>query len=430
MRPNYRTLVQLSVFAVATLTRGSFAGMPPLERSVSPSRQFIIYGADARVRGAVSELAERTKSDLLAVLHQRDAWSTPVLINLQLPEATRPELPPTAFHVSQTGFALKLQLDLMLGPDLDVTAMERELLRALLVEMIYRNQPNVAPGTVLAEPPPWLVEGLLAAAPAQDRAALVEALLSSGKPASLQQFLQQNPALLDSPARTLYRAYSLALVQFLFSSDDGAARLGRYIANLTHSSNDPVADLEAQFPALGDEPEKMWRAQLTHVCAIEGPRLFNFAQTERWLVDVLQGNGGSATEAQLTQFAQKKKISAADLAALTTLRRNLLELTLHANPLLRPIVQEYEQITVLLLAGKSHDIGQHLARLKSTRARLSARMRDIDDYMNWFEATRSQTKSGVFVDYLRTATKPGLPEHRRRDPLSIYLDALEQQTEN
>src|ERR671937_2570421 len=99
MRPNYRTLVQLSVFAVATLPRGSFAGMPPLERSVSPSRQFIIYGADARVRGAVSELAERTKSDLLALLHQRDGWTTPVLLNLQTPQPTRPELPPAAFHV-------------------------------------------------------------------------------------------------------------------------------------------------------------------------------------------------------------------------------------------------------------------------------------------------------------------------------------------
>jgi hypothetical protein len=406
------------------------ASAAPLERSVSPSRQFIVYGADARVRGAISELAERTKSDLLALLHQRDGWTTPVLINLQSPQATRPELPPAALHVSQTGFGLKLQLDLILGSGLDVTAMERELLRALLVEMIYRNQPNVAPGTPLVEPPPWLVAGLLAAAPGEDRSALVDALLTSAASIPLQQFLQQNPALLDSPARTLYRAYSLALVQLLLASDDGTARLGRYIANLTHSSNDPLADLRAQFPALREEPEQRWRAHLAHVCAVENPRLFSFARTERRLAEVLNGTNGSASEVQLAQFAQKKKIFGAEKAALTILRRNLLELTLHANPLLRPIVQEYEQITVLLLTGKHRDIAQRLSRLKSTRTRLAVRMRDIDDYMNWFEATQSQMTSGVFADYLRAATKQTLPKHRRHDPISAYLDALEQQTSN
>jgi hypothetical protein len=402
----------------------------PLERSVSPSRQFIIYGADPRVRGAVSELAERTKSDLLALLHQRDGWITPVLINLQSPQTTRPELPAAALRVSQTGFGLKLQLDLMLSADVDVTAIERELLRALLVEMTYRNQPNATPGTVLAEPPPWLADGLLTAAPGQDRAALIETLLSSGRPISLQQFLQQDPALLDSPARTLYRAYSLALVQLLLASDDGAARLARYIANLTHAFNDPLADLKSQFPAVANEPEKTWRAHLAQLCAVEGPRLFSFAQTQQRLEQLLNGNSGPATEAQLAHFAQKKKVSSSDKLALMALRQSLLELTLHANPLLRPIVQEYQQITVLLLTGKRRDVGQRLVRLKATRTRLAARMRDVDDYMNWFEATQSQTKSGVFVDYLRTAIKPPGHQHRRHDPLSIYLDALEQQTSN
>ncbi|HET9418893.1 MAG TPA: hypothetical protein VFO30_06090 [Chthoniobacterales bacterium] len=414
---------------ISTLLLCRVASGAPVERTVSPSRQFIIYGADARVRGAISELAERTKKDLLALLHQTDGWIMPVLINLQLPQTTRAELPAAAFHVSQTGFGLKLQLDLMLASNVDVTTVERELLRALVVEMIYRNQPNVAPGTVLAQPPPWLLEGILAAAPGQDRAPLVEALLSSREPISLQQFLQQNPALLDSPARMLYRAYSLALVQLLLASDDGTARLSGFVANLTHASNDPLADLKARFPALGDEPEKTWRAHLARVCAVEGPRLFSFAQTQRGLEELLQGNGGSATETQLAQFSQKK-ISAADKAALAALRQNLLELTVHANPLLRPVVQEYEQITVLLLTGKHRGIAQRLAQLKSMRTRLAARMRNIDDYMNWFEATQSQTKSGVFVDYLRTATKPGTPEPRRRDPLSIYLDAVEQQTQN
>ena len=46
------------------------------ERSVSTSHQFIIYGGDVTLRGAVSELAEQTKGNLLALLRQRNRWKT------------------------------------------------------------------------------------------------------------------------------------------------------------------------------------------------------------------------------------------------------------------------------------------------------------------------------------------------------------------
>ena len=87
----------------------------PTEHSVSPSRQFIIYGADATVRGAVSDLAERTKADFLVLLRQRDNWTVPIVVNLQLQQANLPEVPPADLRFSQTGFGLKLQLDLTLS---------------------------------------------------------------------------------------------------------------------------------------------------------------------------------------------------------------------------------------------------------------------------------------------------------------------------
>jgi hypothetical protein len=57
-------------------------------------------------------------------------------------------------------------------------------------------------------------------------------------------------------------------------------------------------------------------------------------------------------------------------------------------------------------------------------------MGEIDDYMNWFEATQMQRQSGVFNDYLKAATQSEVPPPRRRDPLSIYLDALADHFEN
>src|SRR5580704_2947275 len=72
----------------------------------------------------------------------------------------------------------------------------------------------------------------------------------------------------------------------------------------------------------------------------------------------------------------------------------------------------------------------HLARLQTTRARLATRMSEIDDYMNWFEATQSRTKSGEFAEYLKAAQEQNEARPRRRDALSVCLDALEEQFRN
>ena len=97
------------VLFVGICLQGDYAAQP--ERSTSPSRQFVIYGVDAKVRGAVSSLAEQTKANLLALLRQRDDWKTPVVVNLQSQQANLPEVPPADLRFSQTGFGIKLQLD-------------------------------------------------------------------------------------------------------------------------------------------------------------------------------------------------------------------------------------------------------------------------------------------------------------------------------
>ena len=134
----------------------------PLERSVSPSRQFILYGLTLPLRGAMGALAEKTKSSLLAILQKRDQWKTPIILNLQPAQANVPDIPAAQLHVSQTGMGLKIQLDLTIAAKVDTQAIQRELLRALLVELIYRERPDVPAGTMYAEAPPWLIEGVLA----------------------------------------------------------------------------------------------------------------------------------------------------------------------------------------------------------------------------------------------------------------------------
>jgi len=50
--------------------------------------------------------------------------------------------------------------------------------------------------------------------------------------------------------------------------------------------------------------------------------------------------------------------------------------------------------------------------------------------MNWFEATQPKTKSGAFAEYLKAAQEQNEARPRRRDALSVYLDALEEQFQN
>src|SRR6267378_1695216 len=257
------------------------------EHSVSPSRQFVIYGADATLRGAISELAEQTKTNPLALLRQRDGWKTAVIINLRSQQANLPEISPTNLRVSQTGFGVKLQLDLTVGENFDGSLVERQLLRAILFEMIYRDEGDLAPGARLVEPPDWLVEGALALMPGRERQALVEALSTADKGKSLEEFLGQRFDLLDSAGRMLYRAYSIALVQLLLD-EGGRARLARYIANLSHASNDPVADLKARSPQLREDLEKKWRSTVARLGENQTCQLPTFAESERRLEEVLQ----------------------------------------------------------------------------------------------------------------------------------------------
>jgi hypothetical protein len=404
--------------------------------SSSPSRQFVIYGADASLRATISELAEQTKANLLALLRQRDEWRTPIVINLQQQQANLPEILPTDLRVSQTGFGVKLQLDLTLSQNVDGSSIEHQLLRAILLEMIYRNEDRLAPGTTLVEPPAWLLEAVLALTPGRERAALVQALSNAHKEKSLEEFLAQRFDLLDSSGRMLYRAYSVALMQLLFDEAGGRAGVARFIANLSRTSNDPVADLKARFPQLRENFEKKWRSKVARLSEPQTYQLLTFADSERRLDELLQikisdraGNRGEPKLVNLSELARRKG-SPDEKAAVNQMSQALLFLIGTAHPVVRPMVREYQEIAALLARGKRRGIAKRLSQLEVTRKELAARMDEIDDYMNWFEATQMERQSGAFNDYLKAANQSEGSSPRRRDPLSVYLDALEDQIES
>ena len=304
-------------------------------------------------------------------------------------------------------------------------AIEREIVRVILLEMIYRNQTEIAPGETYVEPPDWLIDGLLALTPGRDRSPIIIAITAAERAPSLEEFLGERPELLDPVGQSLYRAYAFALVQLLA---ENPARFGRYIDNLASSSNDPLKDLQKGLPQLGGK-ETIWQSTIANVKESRRTDLLTFSQTDEKLDALLQTEFPAADVREKSLSLEnlcRKKLSQAQKLALKKFGEDLLLLAARANPALRPVIQDCHQLAAQLALGKNHGVAMKLADLRTLRAKLSARMGEIDDYMNWFEATQLQTSSGLFEN-LNAAAESTSPRPHRRDVFSTYLDAMESQ---
>jgi hypothetical protein len=407
------------------------------EQSVSTSRQFIVYGTEVAVRGAICDLAERTKRDLLVLLAQRDSWSTPIVINAQYPHASLPEAPRGGLIISQTGFGLKLQVDLTIDLELSHPKIRRELLRAVLVEMMYRGENNPPAGTFTASPPDWLLDGVPARQSDLSAADLKVLAVPVFRHAvlPLAQFLQQNPEVLDAPGRSLYRAYSLVLVNLLTGVPGGPGRLARFVRDLPSTANDPATELRLHFPELFEseaQAEKRWKDRIARLSLPQHHQLLDGLETERILNQMLHfkiSEAGVVKTLELAEFPKFLKHPSAR-TVLPALARELNALAARANPIYRPLLVEYGKVTAALLRGKTKGMADRLAALRASRRAMIARVRAIDDYLNWFEATGLRNPSGAFLDYMKAAESVGRPARLKHDPISVYLDALEAQFED
>lgn len=419
-------------FLIGLVAFAATAAAEPVEQSISTSRQFIVYGTDLAMRGAICDLAERTKRELLTLLAQRDNWTAAIVINAQYPRANVPEVPRLSVDLGQTGFGLKLQLDLVIDSGVTRPEIRRELLRALVLEMIYRTQPNIPAGTAYVSPPDWFLEGV----PAQqsdlprDRISAILAMPVAAKNVlPLEKFLAQRPELLDAPGRSLYRAYAFALVDLLSRVPDGPRRLAQFISRLPASSNDSMTELRNHFPGLFESNggEQAWQNQVVRLSWDQPYQLLGSGETERRLDEILRlkiFDRGSAKNYELTQFPIFLKDKSAK-RTLALLAHDLENLATRSHPIYAPIIAEYAQITALLRRGKTLNIPSRLERLQNWRKAMAAQMREIDDYLNWFEATSMARPSGEFADYLKAAQRASRSEQTKRDPISVYLDALE-----
>jgi hypothetical protein len=196
-----------------------------------------------------------------------------------------------------------------------------------------------------------------------------------------------------------------------------------------------MAELRNHFPQIfpgGHSAEKIWERQVARLAATPPYQLLTGVETGRRLNEALRlkfSHRGREKSYDLAEFPKFLKHPSAE-TVLARLGHDLGQLEVRANPIYRPIISEYARVTAMLTRGKTKGLALRLDRLRSARQAVAKQMRGIDDYLNWFEATQLRGPSGAFADYLKAAESAGEPPKAKRDPISIYLDALQTQFEN
>ena len=102
-------------------------------------------------------------------------------------------------------------------------------------------------------------------------------------------------------------------------------------------------------------------------------------------------------------------------------------LELRVSILFRPVVTGYLAAVTDLQAGKAKDMDQRLAALRGFALIACQKSIAVRDYLDWFEASQGGGLSGKFDDFLDL---PAIIEQElppRTDPISKYLDAIDQE---
>jgi hypothetical protein len=199
---------------------------------------------------------------------------------------------------------------------------------------------------------------------------------------------------------------------------------------LPDSPNDPTADLQAHFPAvLGKSSDKWWSLSVARLSATDRYQTLGAAETATRLERVIRlsipDRNGTPGLYTLDDYFLKFPASAPE-----------------DEPATSPPWRSSSSFLSRDRAGILPAHGTSRARPDATRSgsgsrasRVSYRQavehqaRDIDDYMNWYEATQPKTLSGAFSQYLDAVSAADAALPRGRDPISIYLDSVKMQTE-
>lgn len=421
----------LALIAVLfALTASVVFGQQNLGRPLE-SKGFVIYSPDRETRSRLLRLAQEASKEWEKFTGEKLTAALPIII-VDKTRAAKPRGSKGSqcnlFEMDEGG--MKVQIEVFDDWAMRPGYFETEVIRALALRDMHRQSPPKA-GKTYAQPPGWLVEGIaeqIRRSSGSVPDGVHAALIQSERPPSLGDFLQQKPERLDATSLLLFRAQALALLKALSESKNSKKQFLAYLESPACTASDP-ADLLEAFPDVAPDISsltKVWTLSLAR--SSMPPRLASLTvlKTDEELGQIL------ALEVPADPN-KKNSTGASGPMALPLAARNpggaflmrqrsvdLLNLEFRAHPLLRPIVEEYRNIAMLLAARPKSKLEHRIEETEKIRVLLVERHKAIADYLNWFEATQINESESPLAEETRPDPLPP-----RRDPITLYMDAIE-----
>lgn len=431
--------VRWVIASLALATAGHAQTVPaptpvPLQRSISVSRQFIVYYQDKTVRSRLVRKLEDIKEHWRSRLAIRDDWKAPIIVRLQ---TIRPaNFPRIYLGVYESDSAeLKIQIDVYEPSALQSAEFDIEVYNALSLELAYRQAPPKA-GKAFTKVPAWLSEGLYEDAQSEKDGlppGLYETVIQRNPSFKLEDFLKEKPALLDATSRAVYRAQALGLLRSFLALPKGSESLVRYIESLPGISNTNPDPLIAAFPSLADDPKqlsKLWVLNMANLSAAGRINALSVAETQKQLTLILDVS--APVDEKKKDDKNKPEKGPAALPAIARSGQgkyimkqkadDLLRLEVRAHPLLRPMVTEYRAIVSELAEKPKKNMTARLTQNAELVVGIVGKSNQVEDYMNWYEASKLETPSGNFNEAIEGSMSNPPP---RTDTISRYLNDLE-----
>ncbi len=454
-------------------------GLPELPRTTSQDGRFSICGGTSTQRSQVIHAAEDAQRNLLLALSMKnrkgvvkpEKGQLPIVIQLTDRFATDADAVRGRIAIMPDE-SLTIQINLAIAGGWDQARFRDEMVRWVLIDLMLRRVRSEQLTTqTRLELPDWLHQGSLELMRFYDLGRPTELFASVfrlGKTLTIDEILNADITGLDAVSMSIYRVSSCAFIVMLLEQPDGVEHLLSCIAALPANQGTMAAHLEQFFPVLRGGPkqfEKWWSLALANYSQPTNTELLTMQQSETELAQLLQityraippsakpvavspgkkllglfKKSVPATPAAvetsapapifetkpITEFASLLKLPNRDQLFQAQIM-DLTRLSLRVHPFYRRVITEYQEQMAKLAAGKDRGVAEALAGLAKKRATMQRDAQATEDYLDWFEATQRTHLSGKFNDYLDSARRLELPPPRRTDPVTRYLDAMEQE---
>lgn len=405
----------------------------------SRSGQFLVRGSGLAERGSVAVLAEDTKRDMLRLLAAEDEWKSKVVIELHgRPGDPRPERTVAQdLFVTDQGF--RLQLDVNLSRGIEHDRFKYAVLSTLIYEWSLRGRGKEIAGERLRVRP-WLIEGLQEAIrwkAGRSNRELYQAMFERGGVFELEELLNVGGNSFDgfdAATRSAFRVSAGALVMALLGQGEGRGAFQAMLREVAVFEGETPLLLRRHFPGLNLSERslaKWWALQMANMAESPLVDVLGVAETERALSAALRlhltGEEGPVVIPGLDEWPRLAGMPEAERAeAVRGAQDALVRLSYRCFPSFRPLIIRYQKILQELAEGRGKQISARLAELDEQRVLMVERTGQGRDYLDWFEITRASDVSGDFADYLLMKESLRRPPDHAEDPLSLYLDDLQE----